>query len=100
MPLYLYVFRHYERLLKSFLMYTLFPFIMEDFKNPILSELFDEIEELNTSLRELSNDDLIDCKTALINRTNRAINLINELNDDFISNFTPSDNDLKNSNLL
>ncbi len=73
---------------------------MEDFKNPILSELFDEIEELNTSLRELSNDDLIDCKTALINRTNRAINLINELNDDFISNFTPSDIDLKNSNLL
>ena len=43
---------------------------MEDLKNPILSELFDEIEELNTSLRELSNDDLIECKTALINRTN------------------------------
>ena len=73
---------------------------MEDFKNPILSELFNEIEELNTSLRELSNDDLIECKNALINRTNTAINLINELNDDFISNFTPSDNDLKNSNLL
>ena len=53
---------------------------MEDFKNPILSELFDEVEELNTSLRELSNDDLIVCKIALINRTNRAINLINELN--------------------
>ena len=53
---------------------------MEDFKNPILSELFDEVEELNTSLRELSNDDLIECKIALINRTNRAINLINELN--------------------
>ena len=81
-------------------MYTLFLFIMEDLENPILSELFDEIEELNTSLRELSNIDLIECKTALINRTNRAINLINELNDDFMSNFTPSDNDLKNSNLL
>ena len=53
---------------------------MEDFKNTILSELFDEVEELNTSLRELSNDDLIECKIALINRTNRAINLINELN--------------------
>ena len=53
---------------------------MEQFKNPILSELFDEVEELNTSLRELSNDDLIECKIALINRTNRAINLINELN--------------------
>ena len=54
---------------------------MENFENPILSELFDEIEELNTSLRELSNDDLIDCKNALINRTNRALNLINELDD-------------------
>ena len=53
---------------------------MENFKNPILSELFDEIEELNTSLRELSDDDLIDCKNALINRTNRALNLIDELN--------------------
>ena len=63
-------------------MYTLFLFIMEDFKNPILSELFDEIEELNTSLRELSNIDLIECKNALINRTDRAINLINELNND------------------
>ena len=55
---------------------------MENFKNPILSELFDEIEELNTSLRELSNNDLIDCKNALINRTNRALNLIDELNND------------------
>ena len=55
---------------------------MENFKNPILSELFDEIEELNTSLRELSNDDLIDCKNALINRTNRALSLINELKED------------------
>ena len=99
MPLYLYKYLGILRGFKSSLMFN-YPFIMEDFKNPILSELFDEIEELNTSLRELSNDDLIDCKTALINRTNRAINLINELNDDFISNFTPSDNDLKNSNLL
>mgnify|MGYP003136174416 CR=1 FL=1 len=55
---------------------------MEDFKNPILSELFDEIEELNTSLRELSNNDLIDCKNSLINRTVRALTLIDELNND------------------
>jgi hypothetical protein len=53
---------------------------MDDFKNPILYELFNEVEELNTSLRELSNMDLIDCKSALINRTNTALNLINELN--------------------
>ena len=49
---------------------------MEDFKNPILSELFDEIEELNTSLRELSNDDLISCKNALINRVHTRQKLI------------------------
>ena len=55
---------------------------MENFKNPILSELFDEIEELNTSLRELSDDDLIICKDALIIRTNRALSLINELKED------------------
>ena len=73
---------------------------MDDFKCLPLYELFDEIEELNTSLRELSDDDLIVCKDALINRTNRALNLINELKDDFQDNFTPSDIDLKNSNLL
>jgi len=73
---------------------------MDDFKSLPLYELFDEIEELNTSLRELSDDDLIICKDALINRTNRALNLINELKDDFQDNFTPSDIDLKNSNLL
>ena len=81
-------------------MYTLFPFIMDDFKCLPLFELFDEIEELNTSLRELSDDDLIVCKDALINRITRALNLIDELKNDFQDNFTPSDIDLKNSNLL
>jgi hypothetical protein len=73
---------------------------MDDFKCLPLFELFDEIEELNTSLRELSDDDLIVCKDSLINRTNRALNLIDELKNDFQDNFTPSDIDLKNSNLL
>ena len=73
---------------------------MDDFKCLPLFELFDEIEELNTSLRELSDDDLIVCKDDLINRTNRALNLIDELKNDFQDNFTPSDIDLKNSNLL
>ena len=73
---------------------------MDDFKCLPLYELFDEIEELNTSLRELSDDDLVVCKDALINRTNRALNLIDELKNDFQDNFTPSDIDLKNSNLL
>ena len=63
-------------------LYTLFSFIMDDFKSLPLYELFDEIEELNTSLRELSDDDLIICKEALIIRTNRALSLINELKED------------------
>ena len=70
-----------ERLINLSL-YTLFPFIMDDFKSLPLYELFDEIEELNTSLRELSDDDLIICKEALIIRTNRALSLINELKED------------------
>ena len=73
---------------------------MDDFKSLPLYELFDEIEELNTSLRELSDDDLIECKQSLINRTNRALTLIDELKDELEDNFTPSDIDLKNSNLL
>ena len=55
---------------------------MDDFKSLPLYELFDDIEELNTSLRELSDDDLIVCRQSLINRTNRALNLIDELNND------------------
>ena len=55
---------------------------MDDFKSLPLYGLFDEIEELNTSLRELSDDDLIICKDALIIRTNRALSLINELKED------------------
>ena len=73
---------------------------MDDFKSLPLYELFDEIEELNTSLRELSDDDLIVCKQSLINRTNRALSLIDELKDELQDNYTPSDIDLKNSNLL
>ena len=52
---------------------------MDDFKTLPFYELFDEIEELNTNLRELSDDDLIVCKQALIIRTNRALSLINKL---------------------
>jgi len=55
---------------------------MDDFKNLTLFELFDEIEELNTSLRELSDDDLIVCRNALIDRTKRSLNLIDELKND------------------
>ena len=54
---------------------------MDDFKILPLYELLDELEELNTSLRELSDDDLIICKDSLIIKTNRALNLINTLKD-------------------
>tara|TARA_Y100000401_G_scaffold89897_1_gene75434 strand:- start:474 stop:695 length:222 start_codon:yes stop_codon:yes gene_type:complete len=73
---------------------------MDDFKSLPLYELFDDIEELNTSLRELSDDDLIICRQSLINRTNRALSLIDELKNELNDNFTPSDIDLKNANLL
>ena len=42
----------------------------------IQEELFDQIEELNTSLRELTDYELVDCRQALINRTNILLSLI------------------------
>ena len=51
-----------------------------DGSNPILIEdAWNEAEELNTSLRELSDTDLIDCRAALIDRTNRIVNTLNEI---------------------
>ena len=51
-----------------------------DGSNPILIEdAWNEAEELNTSLRELSDADLIDCREALIDRTNRIMNTLNEI---------------------
>ena len=35
----------------------------------IKEEIFDQIEELNCSLRELTDYELVDCRQALINRT-------------------------------
>ena len=45
----------------------------------ITEELFDQVEELNTSLRELTDYELVDCRQALINRTNILMGLLNEL---------------------
>jgi len=42
----------------------------------IQEELFDQIEELNTSLRELSDQDLIDCRQSLIDRTKEIMDLL------------------------
>jgi len=51
-----------------------------DGSNPILIEdAWNEAEELNTSLRELSDADLVDCREALIDRTNRIMNTLNEI---------------------
>ena len=47
----------------------------------IKEELFDQIEELNTSLRELTDYELVDCRNALINRTNILMGLLDELED-------------------
>ena len=54
-----------------------------DGSNPILIEdAWNETEELNTSLRELSDDDLLDCRDVLINRTVRVMNTLEEIGTD------------------
>jgi len=51
-----------------------------DGSNPILIEdAWNEVEELNTSLRELNDSDLVDCRQALIDRTNRIMQALNEI---------------------
>ena len=47
----------------------------------IKEEIFDQIEELNCSLRELTDYELVDCRQALINRTNILMGLMEELCD-------------------
>ena len=51
-----------------------------DGSNPILiEEAWNEAEELNCSLRELSDQDLIECRQALIERTNRIMSALDEI---------------------
>ena len=51
-----------------------------DGSNPILiEEAWNEAEELNCSLRELSDQDLIECRKALIERTNRIMSALDEI---------------------
>ena len=51
-----------------------------DGSNPILIEdAWNEAEELNTSLRELSDADLVDCREAFIDRTKRIMDSLNEI---------------------
>ena len=51
----------------------------------IQDELFDQVEEINTSLRELTDYELVDCRQALINRTNILMGLLEELEDNQIT---------------
>ena len=51
-----------------------------DGSNPILiEEAWNEAEELNTSLRELNDYDLVACRQDLIDRTNRIMEALNEI---------------------
>ena len=51
-----------------------------DGSNPILiEESWHQVRELNESLRELSDDDLVDCRDALLNRTIRIMNALEEI---------------------
>ena len=45
----------------------------------ITEELFDQVEELNTSLRELTDYELVDCRQALIERTHILMGLVLDL---------------------
>ena len=54
-----------------------------DGSNPILIEdAWNEAEELNTSLRELNDGDLVDCRAALIDRTQKIMNALEEIGTD------------------
>ena len=51
-----------------------------DGSNPILiEESWHQVRELNESLRELSDEDLVDCRDALLNRTIRIMNALEEI---------------------
>jgi len=41
-------------------------------------EAWDEIEETITSFNELTNEELIDCKSSILNRLNKALSLLDK----------------------
>ena len=54
-----------------------------DGSNPILIEdAFNEVEELNTSLKNLSDADLLNYRQKLINQTNKIMEALNEIGTD------------------
>tara|TARA_Y100000114_G_scaffold125387_1_gene121426 strand:+ start:277 stop:438 length:162 start_codon:yes stop_codon:yes gene_type:complete len=44
----------------------------------LINEIFDDIEETNCSLRELNDDDLIDCRKTLEQRLDRVLKAIEQ----------------------
>tara|TARA_B100000683_G_scaffold27056_1_gene24329 strand:- start:1418 stop:1702 length:285 start_codon:yes stop_codon:yes gene_type:complete len=54
-----------------------------DGSNPILIEdAYNEVEELRTSLKELSDADLLNYRQKLINQTNKIMEALNEIGTD------------------
>ena len=54
-----------------------------DGSNPILIEdAFNEVEKLNTSLKNLSDADLLNCRQKLINQTNKIMEALDEIGTD------------------
>ena len=54
-----------------------------DGSNPILIEdAYNEVEELRTSLKELSDADLLNCRQKLINQTNKIMEALDEIGTD------------------
>ena len=47
-------------------------------KKITLPEAWDEAEELNCSLRELNDDELVDCRQALLDRTKKIMSLLDK----------------------
>ena len=43
-----------------------------------IEEAWNEAEELNCSLRELNDDDLVDCRQALLDRTKKIMSLLDK----------------------
>lgn len=54
-----------------------------DGSNPnLIEDAYNEVEELRTSLKELSDADLLNCRQKLINQTNKIMEALNEIGTD------------------
>jgi len=54
-----------------------------DGSNPnLIEDAYNEVEELRTSLKELSDADLLNCRQKLINQTNKIMEALDEIGTD------------------